>query len=215
MHMTAITYFYTDEGKKLIVVSDRQVTHESELREKEKVLKKGRFFIFCAGSEDIYLKVLGDVNSNRTSIKRLARFMRNKVMKIMEERGKIGMDVSPCEFVIIDSINLNAFVIIRGTDSPALDFGIVGSGEKYVREVNNIFSRLVPTGFQLRSIRFSDTVYSRILEAYDTLAYKDPYIGHPALFGLNIYVFQKRRHKNYKLRFNHDVRDFNSYGGLI
>jgi len=210
--MTAITYFFTDNGKKLTVVSDRQVTYSGELREKDKFFKKGRFYIFCAGSEDVYNQVVYEIKHNRKNIKKLADFINKKCNEIINNsRRTLGINDDYCSFIIVDTKTLKVLIVNRGSINEPPDFGIIGVGENYTQEIYEKFSILAPTGFQLRKIKWNNQLYEKIIDSYHTLAFKDSTIGHPALFKLDIFVFQKNNVKHKRLRFKYNLKTSDSF----
>lgn len=210
--MTAILYFFIDDKEKLVVVSDRQVTYDNELREEGKFFKKGRFYIFCSGSKDVYNQIILEVSPNRSNITRLANFVNEKSNSIIQNsRRQVGFSDDICSFLIIDSQSLDMRIINRGTVSGTTDFGIIGIGENYTQEVYDIFSALAPTGFQLSSIEWSDLFYPKITQSYHKLALKNPTIGHPALFNLDMFVFGERGKQQFKIGYKHDVNNSSEY----
>lgn len=213
--MTAILHFFINNKKKLVVVSDRQVTYDYELREEDKFFKKGRFYIFCSGSKDVYSQITSEVNSNRSNITLLANFVNDRCNIIIQNsRRQVGFSDDICSFLIIDSKSLDMRIINRGTVSGTTDFGIIGIGENYTQEVYDIFSALAPTGFQLSSIKWSDLFYQKIIQSYNKLALKQPTIGHPALFNLDLFVFRKRGKQQFKIGYKHDVNNAIEYNFL-
>jgi len=199
--MTAILYFYTDDGKRLTVIADRQVTHDYELREKGKCFLRGKFYIFCSGSEDIYNQVMSEVTPTRKNIGNLAIFINKRCIEIINiARTSLSIPEDVCSFLIVDGQGGKARLIKRNTISETQDFGIIGSGESYEQEMYGIFSSNRP-GFQLRTRSWQPEIFlKKIVEVFDRLSFKQSSIGHPALFGLDLFLFESGTVESQRIR---------------
>lgn len=215
--MTAITYFFTDDGKKLTVIADRQVTDEHKLREDDKFFKKGRFYIFCAGSEDVYKNVIWDLNHDRRDITKLANFIRDKTTQLIQKRLSNGITEDACCFLIVDSKTFKAAIVNRCSVSDPQDFGILGIGEYHTPEIQDIFTKLVNTGRQLKGVKWNTSFYGKMVEAYHKLSFKESTIGHPALFGLDMFVFKKNNviHETIRYKQPYSLNEMNYYDHTI
>lgn len=210
--MTAITAFFVEDGNKLVVASDRQVTYDREIKEKDKFFNKGRFYIFCSGSEDVYMQIILEISNNRSSIARLANFINKRYTEIVATtRQSLEITNDECSFIVVDKSRLKARLIRRGTYPELLDFDIIGAGCDYTSDVYEIFSKRAPTGFQLKNIKWNAALKHNILEAYLYLSNKQPTVGHPAIFGLDIFVFENPRVKHFKVTFDSDINNFSNY----
>ena len=210
--MTAITAFFVEDGDELIVISDRMVTYDREIREKDKFFNKGRFYIFCSGFEDVYMQIILEISNNRTNIANLANFIKRRYINILGTTSKISENTNyECSFILVDKNSLKTRLIRRGGITELLDFDIIGAGCDYTRDVYEIFSNLAPTGFQLKNIKWNAALKYRIIEAYRYLASKQPTIGHPAIFGLDIFVFENPGVTHFKVTFNSDINNFSNY----
>ena len=208
--MTVILSFFIENGDKLVVVADRQVTYPYELSEESKFFHKGIFYIFCAGSRDVYSSIVSSIQNNRRNIGNLANFINQRtsaeIQQIQERRSEMVTQDDECDYLLINTDNLDVR-IIRGGAAPnhATDFDIIGAGEPYRREVLDIFSRLAPQGFQLRDLEWNDLLREKIIGAFHYLAFKQPKIGHPALFGLDQFIFERGNAEHTKITFNHSI----------
>lgn len=210
--MTAILSFFVEDGDKLIVVADRQVTHDWGIIAKDKFSQKGIFYIFCSGFEDIYNQLLSEISNNRTNTGHLANFINDKNNRIIEEeRRRAGIHGDSCSYFLVNSTNLDIRKIIRGTVNSADNFDIIGAGEDYKQEVYGIFTRYSIAGTQVINLDWNDVLQQKIIKAFQYMASKTPIIGHPALFGLDLFVFQIGQTQRFTIRFPTDVRDPNKY----
>ena len=210
--MTAITAFFVEDGNKLVVASDRQVTYDREIKEKDKFFNKGRFYIFCSGSEDVYMQIILEISNNRSSIARLASFINRRHNDIVTTtRQSLEITNDECSFILVDKSSLKARLIRRGTITELIDFDIIGAGCDYTSDVYEIFSKRAPTGFRLNNIKWNDLLKHKIIEAYLYLSSKQPTIGHPAIFGLDIFVFENPGIKHFKVTFDSDINNCSYY----
>ncbi len=127
--MTAIVSFFIDREQKLVVISDRQVTYEetpNEWLEKDKFFIKSGFYIFCAGSEDIYKQIIGEITTVYQNINDLAEFIKEKFVDIKNSRMRIGIRNDRCDFIIVDPRNFWAVSVKRATISDLEKYEIIG-----------------------------------------------------------------------------------------
>lgn len=213
--MTAIISFFIENGDKLVVVVDRQVTYPHFLQEENKFFHKGIFYIFCSGLKDVYYPIVSEIQNNRRNIGPLTShiFSRNNeaIQQIRERMSEIVSQDDECSYLIVNSDNLSARIVGYSAPMPATDFDIIGAGEPYRREVFEMFLRLAPTGFQLKNLEWNEILRDRIIEAFDYLALKSTIIGHPALFGLDLFIFERNNVEHYKIEYKHDLKQSISY----
>lgn len=209
--MTAILAFYTNNGDKLIVVSDRLVDHEYGSRENDKFFRKGRFILFCAGSEEVYMGVARNITNQRRSITCLAKAVVSESLKIMKTRRSCGHRDEVCSFIIADIEKTQAIKINNGTIYPVIDMELIGDGNKYRDEVYNRFTKFAPDGTQIKNLTWNELFIPKIIEVYDSISKKSPVIGHPATFGLDLFSFYNAEFEYKTIRYRHNLTQETDY----
>ena len=215
--MTAIIGFFIDKKRRLVVTCDRLVTDVGAERvyEADKFFTIGDFYIFYAGAEDVFeatKRALG--KKNFSDIEGIANEIKELHKETINDRvsvGKYGYE-GDCEFILINPSTLEALLIRRAVITD-LDFSVIGTAEIDKQKIKDGITELAPNGSSIENLLWNaEIILKKMVNIYDDLSRNRPCIGHPSIFGMDIFVFElKKPMTNIRLRCNQDLSKLEFY----
>lgn len=211
--MTSILAFKINDGNQMIVVGDRQHTHEQTTYEDEKI-KIFNNILFCGSGFD---RLIWEFHSKINNLRSYTRCS-NKLLELKKEKTQEYAQHSSGEnpalnssFFIIDCTNICGDKIIMNEKNNMNSIELIGSSSSHIGHMQELLTGSNIVDF-FRNKESRALIIKKIIEAYHYLAKHDPFTGHPSLFSLDIWVLsQNQTAKQFKLNFKHKVSEFLNY----
>lgn len=204
--MTAIIAFFINGGQKLLVAADRKIAiPESQSYRADKFDKVGRHYFFYAGDVDFHKYVITELRKEKMLT----------LQKIIQIIGTTSSRKYPCDWIVIDIADISKSILIQDGLNIQLksDIEVIGSGRSTDRLVQKvILEDFNPRGISCRQLKWGLVFIDKFLQIFHEYSYLDPAIGHPALFGLDIFIFDKsKKNRHKRIRIKYDVENKGSY----
>src|SRR3989338_2967584 len=209
--MTSILMFLLNKGNQMVVAGDTQHTYQYSTKEEAKLEVFGEL-LFCASGYDriiwwIYQEInnLRSITSSSKKILKLIIEKKEEFSRIGRPSGFTADDIDSCEFMIINSKTLKSGIISNGLTNGTKNIELIGSGNPHIGEVQQMLGKVY-------EFPFGPHLFKTIVEIFSFLGRSDAFTGHPAIFGLEIYLLEKNKpSKKFKISFKPDITDYDNY----
>lgn len=201
--------FLLNKGNQMVVVGDTRHTYPYSTKEEAKLEQFGKLLFCASGYDRIIWWIYPEINTLK-SITSCSKKILKLTKEKKEEFSRIGSsftvgDIDSCEFMIIDSKNIKSVIISNGLTNSTKSIELIGSGNPHIGEVQQMLGKVY--GFP-----FGTHLFKTIVEIYCFLGRGDAFTGHPAVFGLEVYLLEKNKpSKKFKVSFKPNITDYDNY----
>ncbi len=210
--MTAIVLFYLDRGKTLVVASDKKISYGNQFKsasscEGEKFHNFGNYYIFYAGDAALFKSVINGLEKKGSLT---LHTIRDYILQRSPRK-------SPCNWIILDSKNIDKVIFIRDGNEQSMmdDIECIGQGEYFGHLPKQIIiGEFTPKWIPCKQLPWSPLFVDKLLRLYKEYSFLDDAIGHPGVYGLDLFVFSSSKKQQLKrILCKHDLTNHNSYNG--